>query len=103
MTSSAQLDETKRLLAKLVSFDTTSRNSNLALIHFVRDYLEDIGVESELVHDEDGGKANLFATLGPEGDGGLAAALGSILLALVLLFYWLYDRIVGIDNVKLGG
>ncbi|SEW00479.1 putative spermidine/putrescine transport system permease protein [Cognatiyoonia koreensis] len=34
---------------------------------------------------------------------GLAAALGSILLALVLIFYWLYDRIVGIDNVKLGG
>jgi len=34
---------------------------------------------------------------------GLAAALGSILLALVLMFYWLYDRIVGIDNVKLGG
>ncbi|MDG1801198.1 MAG: ABC transporter permease [Paracoccaceae bacterium] len=34
---------------------------------------------------------------------GLAAALGSILLALVLLFYWLYDKIVGIDNVKLGG
>jgi putative spermidine/putrescine transport system permease protein len=34
---------------------------------------------------------------------GLAAALGSILLALVLTLYWLYDRIVGIDNVKLGG
>ena len=34
---------------------------------------------------------------------GLAAALGSILLALVLIFYWLYDKIVGIDNVKLGG
>ena len=34
---------------------------------------------------------------------GLAAALGSILLALVLALYWLYDRIVGIDNVKLGG
>jgi putative spermidine/putrescine transport system permease protein len=34
---------------------------------------------------------------------GLAAALGSILLALVLLLlYWLYDKIVGIDNVKLG-
>lgn len=33
---------------------------------------------------------------------GLAAALGSILLALVLALYWLYDRIVGIDNVKLG-
>lgn len=34
---------------------------------------------------------------------GLAAALGTILLAAVLLLYWAYDRIVGIDNVKLGG
>tara|TARA_R110002051_G_scaffold264959_4_gene324916 strand:+ start:2716 stop:4347 length:1632 start_codon:yes stop_codon:yes gene_type:complete len=34
---------------------------------------------------------------------GLAAALGAILLAVVMLLYWAYDRIVGIDNVKLGG
>jgi putative spermidine/putrescine transport system permease protein len=34
---------------------------------------------------------------------GLAAALGTILLVLVLLLYWVYDRLVGIDNVKLGG
>ncbi len=34
---------------------------------------------------------------------GLAAALGSILLAVVLILYWAYDHIVGIDNVKLGG
>ena len=34
---------------------------------------------------------------------GLAAALGTILLVLVLALYWVYDRIVGIDNVKLGG
>ena len=33
---------------------------------------------------------------------GLAAALGAILLAVVLLLYWCYDKIVGIDNVKLG-
>ncbi len=33
---------------------------------------------------------------------GLAAALGVILLVVVLVLYWLYDRIVGIDNVKLG-
>jgi len=33
---------------------------------------------------------------------GLGAALGAILLALVLVLYWLYDKIVGIDNVKLG-
>ena len=34
---------------------------------------------------------------------GLAAALGAILLVLVLGLYWAYDRLVGIDNVKLGG
>jgi len=34
---------------------------------------------------------------------GLAAALGTILLVVVLGLYWCYDRIVGIDNVKLGG
>ena len=33
---------------------------------------------------------------------GLAAALGAILLAVVMLLYWAYDKIVGIDNVKLG-
>ncbi len=33
---------------------------------------------------------------------GLAAALGTILLAAVLALYWVYDRVVGIDNVKLG-
>ncbi len=33
---------------------------------------------------------------------GLAAALGTILLAVVLILYWVYDRIVGIDNVSLG-
>jgi putative spermidine/putrescine transport system permease protein len=32
----------------------------------------------------------------------LAAALGSILLAAVLVLYWLYNKIVGIDNMKLG-
>ncbi|MEM8788742.1 MAG: ABC transporter permease [Pseudomonadota bacterium] len=34
---------------------------------------------------------------------GLAAALGTILLVAVLVLYWVYDRVVGIDNVKLGG
>jgi len=32
----------------------------------------------------------------------LAAALAAILLGAVLLLYWLYDRLVGIDNMKLG-
>jgi putative spermidine/putrescine transport system permease protein len=33
---------------------------------------------------------------------GLASALGAILLGVVLILYWVYDKIVGIDNVKLG-
>jgi acetylornithine deacetylase len=53
------------LLARLIGFDTTSRNSNLALIDFVRDYLDGWGVASELAFDDSGGKANLIATLGP--------------------------------------
>ncbi len=52
-------------IRKLISFDTTSRESNLALIGYVRDYLGDLGVDSMLVHDETGKKANLYATLGP--------------------------------------
>lgn len=61
----------RELLAKLVAFDTTSRNSNLALIDFVRDYLDRLGVSSRLVTDEAGGKANLYATLGREDIGGI--------------------------------
>jgi acetylornithine deacetylase len=59
------------LLERLVGFDTTSRNSNLELIHFVRDYLGEHGVEAALIHDEGANKANLFATLGPARDGGV--------------------------------
>ena len=33
---------------------------------------------------------------------GLAAAMGSILLIAVLILYWLYDKVVGIDKMKLG-
>ncbi|MEM7207804.1 MAG: acetylornithine deacetylase [Pseudomonadota bacterium] len=53
------------ILEKLVAFDTTSRNSNLALIEYVQAYLQSFGVGSELVHDATGEKANLYATIGP--------------------------------------
>jgi acetylornithine deacetylase len=59
------------LIRTLVAFDTTSRDSNLALIHFVEEYLRKLGVGSKLVFDETGRKANLFATLGPEGRPGI--------------------------------
>ncbi|BDB20985.1 acetylornithine deacetylase [Pseudomonas sp. CYM-20-01] len=53
------------LLAQLVRFDTTSRESNLALIDFVRTYLQDHGVACELVYNPHKSKANLLATIGP--------------------------------------
>ncbi len=60
------------MIRKLVSFDTTSRESNLALIHFVRDYLAAHGVSATLIPDETGNKANLYATVGPAGVPGIA-------------------------------
>ncbi|MFQ5985338.1 MAG: acetylornithine deacetylase, partial [Alphaproteobacteria bacterium] len=59
------------MIRRLVAFDTTSRNSNLDLIQFVADYLERHRIESALSFDEGRNKANLFATLGPDGDGGI--------------------------------
>lgn len=53
------------ILARLIGFDTTSRNSNLALIDEVQGRLADHGIASTLVHDESGTKANLLATIGP--------------------------------------
>jgi acetylornithine deacetylase len=61
----------KEMARRLVGFDTTSRNSNLALIDFVRDYLDGYKIKSELVFDEAGGKANLYATIGPPDQGGI--------------------------------
>lgn len=64
--------DSREMIERLIAFDTTSRNSNLELIDFVRDYLRGLGVESELVHDPSGTKANLYATLGPADRGGIA-------------------------------
>ena len=54
------------LISTLVGFDTVSAKSNLALIEFLSGRLAEHGVEARLVHDETGGKANLYATIGPQ-------------------------------------
>ncbi|MFQ5534118.1 MAG: acetylornithine deacetylase [Sphingomonadales bacterium] len=59
------------MLEQLVRFDTTSRNSNLALIDFVVDYLAGHGVAAEIYRDPAQPKANLFATIGPADRGGV--------------------------------
>ncbi|KUM42999.1 acetylornithine deacetylase [Pseudomonas sp. EpS/L25] len=59
------MSASRELLARLVAFDTISRESNLALIDFVAGYLDGFGVPYELIYNAEGTKANLFATLGP--------------------------------------
>lgn len=59
------------VLAELVSFDTTSRNSNLDLMEFVRGQLDEIGIASRMTFNEEGTKANLWATIGPDIEGGI--------------------------------
>jgi acetylornithine deacetylase len=61
----------EEILARLVAFDTTSRTSNLQLIDFIRNLLNDHGIESLLVHNDDQSRANLYATIGPDDIGGV--------------------------------
>lgn len=61
----------KALIKRLVEFNTVSRESNLALIDFVRGYLESHGVECELHFNQARDKASLFATIGPRDRGGI--------------------------------
>jgi acetylornithine deacetylase len=58
------------LVKDLIAFDTTSRDSNLALIDYAQAWLEKSGARCRRTSDASGKKANLFATLGPDGDGG---------------------------------
>ncbi len=66
-----RLDETVGLLGELIAFPTVSSESNLELIMWISDMLGRLGAQTRISTDESGTKANLFATLGPEGDGGI--------------------------------
>jgi acetylornithine deacetylase len=59
------------MIEHLIAFDTTSRESNLGLIEWVRDHLEKLGARCRLTYDAKGVKANLFATLGEGGKPGM--------------------------------
>jgi acetylornithine deacetylase len=58
------------LVKDLIAFDTTSRDSNLALIDYAQGLLEKAGARCRRTFDASGQKANLFATFGPDSDGG---------------------------------
>lgn len=63
--------EARSQLARLVSFDTTSRLSNLALIEYIEAELAAMGVTGTRVANDDGSKANLYVTIGPQVPGGV--------------------------------
>jgi len=66
----SDLAAARDILETLIGFDTTSRNSNLALIEWVEAYLDRHGVAHRRVPNADGGKSNLLATIGPNIEGG---------------------------------
>ncbi|WP_062352820.1 acetylornithine deacetylase [Pseudoxanthomonas mexicana] len=70
-TSSADPTTARDWLARLVSFDTTSRNSNLALIEAIETWLHRLGVPSRRVSGAAGAKANLLFSIGPDVAGGV--------------------------------
>lgn len=59
------------LLAKLISFDTTSRNSNLELISWVEDQLVPLGFDCRRIENSTHDKSNLWSRIGPDIPGGL--------------------------------
>lgn len=65
------LETTTRILSDLIAFPTVSADSNLEMIGYLADRLDAAGATVEIMGDESGRKANLFATLGPERDGGI--------------------------------
>ncbi|RUU08490.1 M20/M25/M40 family metallo-hydrolase, partial [Mesorhizobium sp. M7A.T.Ca.TU.009.01.3.2] len=60
-----------QILEKLIAFPTVSRDSNLALVGYVAELLDAHGIDSRIIHSEDGHKANLFATIGPADASGI--------------------------------
>lgn len=65
------LDQTKRILSELIAMPTVSADSNLEMIAYLASRLGDCGAKVDVMTDASGQKANLFATLGEERDGGI--------------------------------
>tara|TARA_Y100001934_G_scaffold214434_1_gene254018 strand:- start:7481 stop:8653 length:1173 start_codon:yes stop_codon:yes gene_type:complete len=71
MSENKLLQPTREHLTRLIQFPTVSSDSNLDLIHYAQQVLEDAGARTTLTYDAHGRKANVFGTLGPDVDGGV--------------------------------
>ncbi|MEX5579579.1 acetylornithine deacetylase [Pseudophaeobacter sp. A-200-2] len=65
------LPRTTDLLGELIAQPTVSASSNLTLMSLLADRLDSAGAQVHLWTDDTGSKANLFATIGPDTDGGI--------------------------------
>ncbi len=65
------LAKTVEILERLVGFESISRRPTHGIIGYIQQYLEDQGITSSLSYDDAGERANIFATIGPEIDGGV--------------------------------
>ncbi len=65
------LNSTIEILENLVSFNSISGRPTDGIVGYIKDYLQGLGVDVTLSHDEAGERANVFATIGPETDGGV--------------------------------
>lgn len=61
----------EEMIAHLVGFNTVSHLSNLELVSFIKDYLEGFGIPVHLQYDETGEKAGIYASIGPDMEGGI--------------------------------
>ncbi len=71
MTPSPPRFTSREMLARLVSFPTVSRDSNLPLVDWVEDYCRAWGAECRRTWNDEGTKANLLVSFGPRGPGGI--------------------------------
>lgn len=71
MAAAIRFEQVEQMLQQVISFDTVSSKSNLALINFVEQQLGRFGCEFQQFTSPDGEKANLWATIGPDVEGGI--------------------------------
>ncbi len=61
----------RAILENLIKFNTTSKESNLELIYYIRNFLNEYNVKSNIIFNEDNSKANLHCVIGPEDKPGI--------------------------------
>ncbi len=62
---------TEQILAKLVSFPVLGGESNLSIIHWIKEYIEQFDIKTTLVPNAEGNKASLHCRIGPATEGGM--------------------------------